>query len=304
MTKRTVKIAESLGLDGVLALAFSLALMALVLLLGGTLHLSPRGLRAPLITLAVGVSACVLCRRPAWRGVQEWWPLALMVGLYMQLGPYTQLCHHGVLDAELLAADVRLLGGSPSELMASLHSPWLTELFALAYASYLVLPLSAAAPVYIPTRNGRMLHRGAFRAVLVAHVLVLGVGYLGYMLVPACGPRIYLPDTAPLHGALGYYEFALHNWTRMQAVVHDAFPSLHTAAATLAIAHAWRHRRLFRPLPWLITPPAVLLIISTMYLRMHYAVDVLAGLLLAAGAAWLAPRLAKLPRPSAAELGG
>jgi len=284
---------EKMGIDGALALGCGVGLTALVLLLGGTPHVALRGLKAPLVALVVGVSACVLCRRPAWRGVQEWWPLALMVALYMQLGPYTQLFHPGVRDAELLAADVRLFGGSPSELMAPLHNPWLTELLALAYASYLILPLAAAAPVYIPTTGGRMRHREAFRAVLTAHVLVLGVGYLGYLLVPARGPRCFLPDAAPLRGALGYYEFALHNWTQMQAVVHDAFPSLHTAAAVLAIVHAWRHRVLFRPLPWLITPPAVLLIISTMYLRMHYAVDVLAGLLLAAAAAWLAPRLAK-----------
>lgn len=288
MTKR---FREAVGVDGLAALLCWVGLMLLVVLLGGRLRLLLPGLKAPLVTLILGTLACVLCRRPAWRGISEWWPLALMVGIYMQLGPYTQLFHHGVRDAELQSADVRLFGGAPSELLARLHNPWLTEIFALAYASYLILPLAAAAPVYIPTRDRRMHHRQSFRAVITAHVLVLGVGYVGYILVPARGPRFFLPDAAPLYGALGYYEFALRNWTRIQAVVHDAFPSLHTAAAVLAIAHAFRHRRLFRPLPWLIVPPSVLLICSTLYLRMHYAVDVLAGLLLALSAAWLAPRL-------------
>jgi membrane-associated phospholipid phosphatase len=84
----------------------------------------------------------------------------------------------------------------------------------------------------------------------------------------------------------------------MQEVTFDAFPSLHTANAALAVVHSVRCRSLFRPLPWLITPPTILLVLSTVYLRMHYAVDVFAGLLLAGVAAWLAPRLTTtLQRP-------
>jgi membrane-associated phospholipid phosphatase len=213
----------------------------------------------------------------------------------MQLDPYTRLVHAQPLDAQLLALDTILFGGTPGEQLTRLRSPWLTEVLALAYSSYFLLPLGAAAPAYIPSvavpTGRRMRYRERFRAILTAHAIALGLGFVGYMLVPALGPRYFLPTPVPLHGAVGYYEWAVAQWNSMQEVACDAFPSLHSANAALAVVHGFQGRRLFRLLPWLITPPSVLLLVSTLYLRMHYAVDVLAGLLLAALAAWLAPRL-------------
>lgn len=285
------RLIAHLGVDGLCAVAALLGILLLGLSFAQRVFVNPRGFGAPIFALALAMLASTLCRRGPWSGVAEWWPFLLMVALYQQLAPYTQLLHQRALDPELLALDQRLFGCAPSERFAVLHHPVLTELFTLAYAGYFVLPLSAALPIYLGTTDGRMRHRERFRAIITAHVLVQAVGFLGYVLVPARGPRYFLPDPVPLHGAIGYYEFALRNWTAMQAVPYDAFPSLHTANAVLAIAHAFRNRPWFRPLPFLITPPSVLLIVSTIYLRMHYAVDVVAGLLLAIGVVWISPRL-------------
>ena len=58
----------------------------------------------------------------------------------------------------------------------------------------------------------------------------------------------------------------------------DAFPSGHTMITVFCLLVAYREsRRLFRA--WL--PIAILLIVSTMYCRFHYVVDVIAGLSLA-----------------------
>jgi membrane-associated phospholipid phosphatase len=48
--------------------------------------------------------------------------------------------------------------------------------------------------------------------------------------------------------------------------------------ATAVLVVAWRR---FRKLFWLLLPVAFLLILSTMYCRYHYLVDVLAGVVLA-----------------------
>ncbi|HWC64673.1 MAG TPA: phosphatase PAP2 family protein, partial [Thermoanaerobaculia bacterium] len=58
----------------------------------------------------------------------------------------------------------------------------------------------------------------------------------------------------------------------------DAFPSGHTMITVFCLLVAWRDtRKLFRA--WL--PIATLLVVSTIYCRFHYVVDVLAGLSLA-----------------------
>lgn len=274
--------------DGLVALGSWLLVLGLALLLGGSLRFTARTLWAPVLAAALGMLCTALCRRPFYRGLGEWWPLIAMIALYMQLDPYTRLWSAQPQDARLVALDVQFLGCVPSEWLARYRRPWLTEVMALAYSSYFLLALGAAAPTYIPTlghgQQAQLRHRQDFRAVLTAHVLALGIGFLGYLLLPARGPRYFLPTAEPLVGTFGYYEWAVAQWNAMQEVACDAFPSLHTAAAVLAIVHSLRYRRLWPPLsflPWLIVPMAVLLVVSTIYLRMHYAVDVVAGLLVA-----------------------
>jgi len=75
----------------------------------------------------------------------------------------------------------------------------------------------------------------------------------------------------------------------------DIFPSLHTAVPTwltcFAVGRARKNRRWW--LPAIVTGFfAANIIVSTMLLRWHYAIDVVAGLFLGCTAGWLAPRIA------------
>jgi membrane-associated phospholipid phosphatase len=67
-----------------------------------------------------------------------------------------------------------------------------------------------------------------------------------------------------------------------------AFPSLHAAVSLVALLYAWRHLRWWF---WVLLPFVAGLWVSTIYLRHHYAVDLLAGWLLAPLARAIAPRL-------------
>jgi membrane-associated phospholipid phosphatase len=58
----------------------------------------------------------------------------------------------------------------------------------------------------------------------------------------------------------------------------DAFPSGHALVTLLSMAWAWRYRLWVR---WVVTILGALLVVSTVYLRYHYVVDVLAGAVLA-----------------------
>lgn len=291
------RIIEVLGIDGFVALSFWVLILGMVVAVGGQLRFNLPVMWEPLLGAAIGMLVCFLCRRPFWHGLAEWGPFVALIALYVQVDPYTRLVHGRALDPELAAMDRFLFGGVPSELLAPFRSPLLTEVMALGYSSYLVLMLTVA-PAYIPTVKDsdglpRMRYRQAFRATQLALVLELGLGFFLYMLVPARGPRYFFPDVSPLHGAFGYYDWAIAGWNAMQVVTDDAFPSLHTATGVISIAFSFRLRRLFRPLPYLTMLPAVVLILSTIYLRMHYVVDVVAGIANGLIAAWLSSVLVK-----------
>ena len=75
---------------------------------------------------------------------------------------------------------------------------------------------------------------------------------------------------------------------RLENTKLDAFPSGHTMITTAVLIVAWRR---FRKLFWFLLPVAILLILSTMYCRYHYLVDVLAGIVLAFATVPLGDRL-------------
>jgi membrane-associated phospholipid phosphatase len=88
----------------------------------------------------------------------------------------------------------------------------------------------------------------------------------------------------------------------------DVFPSLHTAVPVWFALFAWGRARTSGSRAWLagavvLSFFAFNIVCSTIVLRWHYAVDVIAGLSLACFAAWSAPRLQRLETSLRARAG-
>jgi membrane-associated phospholipid phosphatase len=187
------------------------------------------------------------------------------------------------------------LGTNPLEALEPWSHPLLTELMQWAYTSYLLLPVGIVL-LLAWKASGAALSRSLF-----ALVGVMYLSYAGYVLVPAAGPNIH-STLGPLEPVgievLLLYRFTdplpgvwltgpLRTWMfGVELTKKDCFPSGHVAVAVVCWVLA---RRVHRPLAPLFLVLAVGVGLSTVYLRYHYVVDVLAGVLLAwfAVTAWL-----------------
>jgi membrane-associated phospholipid phosphatase len=151
------------------------------------------------------------------------------------------------------------------------------------YFLHLVLPPVLALVLY---RSDRRLFREFLLAILVCGFL----GYVGYALVPAAGPQVAFPERydAPLTGRLYAPVTGLVDAARAP---RDAFPSLHVGLSSVVLYYAWKRGRtaFFVALPFVLGNW-----FSTLYLRFHYMVDVIAGWLVAAAAIALVGRLLRL----------
>ena len=106
-------------------------------------------------------------------------------------------------------------------------------------------------------------------------------GFAGYFLLPAAGPAFtVLPDA----GAQGFIAPHVIAIVKDGVTGMDVFPSLHTALPLFITAFLWRDGRRLAAL--LLAPVSLGIVVSTVFLRYHYGVDVLAGMLLAAAMAW------------------
>jgi len=99
-------------------------------------------------------------------------------------------------DARLAAWDYAIWGANPTVWLERIQTPLVTELIQITYS--LFVPMFLAVAVIFWIRNRRY----EFRSY--AFVLALGflVSYVGYVCVPARGPRFYLDglQTQPLAG--------------------------------------------------------------------------------------------------------
>ena len=235
------------------------------------------------------------------RIIAAFFPLVPILGIYDSLRFIPEL-NPGDRDDLLISVDRAVLGGDPSVWLERIGTPWLTDLLQVAYLAYYVLPLVLLGTLYCrppcsakeagPTReDGR-----AFDLCVVALLLSHYFAFTGYMAIPALGPRFALAPMyrTDLTGLLAA-EPIRHFLDGLEGIKRDAFPSGHVSAALISLHYMFR----FTPrLAWCALPAVLLMIFATLYLRYHYAADVLAGGMLAALCVLLAPRLLRLERPT------
>ncbi len=101
---------------------------------------------------------------------------------------------------------------------------------------------------------------------------IFALGWLGYAFVPAIGPMAAFPELYPADFAEGtLFITRLINWTvRTGSSQWDVFPSLHVLITLALLNFDYRNCRIRF---WLFLIPGTGTIVSTVYLRYHYAID-------------------------------
>jgi membrane-associated phospholipid phosphatase len=198
------------------------------------------------------------------RVIRDWLPFALFLSFYETLGSTIFSAPARERDAALLRIDRILFGETPSVAMQYWTTPALTELLGLCYFAHLVLPPLAAFFWY--RRD-----LATFRQLLLSIFLCGAIGGICYVLVPAVGPALAYPDLypIPLHGSRAMEAVAMMDTARAP---HDVFPSLHVAISAIVLWFAWRYRGWMF---WVFLPIVIGNWIATIYLRFHYAIDVI-----------------------------
>lgn len=211
--------------------------------------------------------------RPFWDIIRDWFPFLIILLMYYSLwGDATLLLVTADRDPALMALDQRLFGFQASLALQRIVSPAMTSWMTFAYFFHIInIPLVACF-VY----NWR--DRARFREMMSGIMVVTFLGLMGYLLVPAIGPMYTLRHqyTVPLHQALWLMNREM-DFMDFARIHRDVFPSMHVALSFVVWRYAYRNsKRLF----WFLSPLILSLWFSTLYLRYHYLIDVVAGLIL------------------------
>jgi membrane-associated phospholipid phosphatase len=269
-----------------LTLLFLIGLILLVLFFRNQIPLW----RSLLWRYALGAGVLLVLKRCSDREVMgrvgkfinDFSPILYIILIYQSLGDLTHYLHPDI-DPQLIRIDFLLFGVNPTVWMERWIVPWLTGVLSVAYLSYFFLPARLVHTLYLKDS------RRDFD--LAVFVLLLGwyLSFIGYILFPAIGPRYTLAhlQSVPLNGNV-IADLVSHLINLVENNKRDCMPSGHTTIALLVLFLSYRYARL---LFYLFCPIVGALILSTVYLRYHYVIDIFAGAALAAGCCIIGPRL-------------
>jgi len=196
-------------------------------------------------------------------------PIFFILAIFELLGGITPYVRPDI-DNLLIKVDMVLFGVHPTVWIEDFFIPWVADILALAYISYYFIPLILMLILYF---RGR-----ADEFFLTASTLLLGyyICYIAYILMPAVGPRFTLASMQqfPLNGGI-ITNTIVDILNALEGNKRDCFPSGHTQIVLVSLWFAFKYRR---PLFWIYLPVIIALIISTVYLRYHYVIDLIAGI--------------------------
>ena len=254
-----------------------LAFIAFMALVAVSVHPEPLHFLVLLGIMAGAFVAVALWDRHSDLGrvAHAFLPLPIVVTIFNVAGPLIGVLNPLRFDATMAAVDVSWFGPLVPAWRNLLGRPnWLTDAASLAYVSYYFIPFGMCIALWVQRRWRD------FDDLGFALITTLLLTYVGYFLVPTTGPRVPHELELQVLGG-GTFSARVRDFLRAAEVNQlDAFPSGHTALSLVYLGYGWRLFPSWKVrLP--VTVSVVGIIFATVYLSLHYAIDLVAGAILA-----------------------
>ncbi|HJS73754.1 MAG TPA: phosphatase PAP2 family protein [Vicinamibacteria bacterium] len=204
--------------------------------------------------------------------LRSWYPAILFPVLYKEVEVLAAAFGNWDLTSGVKKIEEWLFGGQPSLLLSEAF-PFvpLSELLHFCYLSYVLwFPLVGGYWYFTGERS-------RFHELLFLLAVTYTASYLFYILFPVDSPFYLEPPLGPpLPGH--FFHDLVHFVSSRGGARGGAFPSSHVSVSTVILLTALKYERKWAAF---LVPMYLGLVLSTVYGRFHYALDVLAGWALA-----------------------
>jgi len=212
-----------------------------------------------------------------------WYPVIMILVCFKEIYLIMMYSTGGVLyDDILIQLDRTILSTDPTVFLSHFANPVLTEVMQIIYSAFYLMPVIIGVQLYTEKRYN------AFKYAMFVVFLGFYISFIGYLVVPAIGPRFTLHDflalntempglflTQLLRDIINIGESIPPGVTNpTEYAQRDAFPSGHTIMIIIItyLAYKFESRKFYLYLIY-----CILMIISTVYLRYHYVIDLIAA---------------------------
>ncbi len=219
-----------------------------------------------------------------WHQLHYWYLVPLIFVFFKELYLMVDPIRGVIYDDILIAIDRFILGVDPTVELYKISNPYLTELLQIVYATFFFLPVILGLEFILSNRVNDL----DYSAFIIVYGFILS--FIGYLLVPAIGPRFTLHDFASnnlempgvfitdfLREIVNSGESIPSGTLNPEKIVQrDVFPSGHTQMTLLVMFLSFKFNSRVK---YFFLINGTLLIFATVYLRYHYIIDLIGGAL-------------------------
>jgi membrane-associated phospholipid phosphatase len=219
-----------------------------------------------------------------WKQLHIWYLVPFVFIAYKELYFMIAPIQGQIYDYALIIIDRLIFRADPTVELFKIANPYLTELLQIVYGTFFFLPVILGFDLIRQNKTEEFNY--------AAFIIVYGfcLSFIGYIFVPAIGPRFTLHNyetnniempgvliTNILREIVNSGE-SIPSGTLYPALLvqRDAFPSGHTEMTLLVMFLSVKYKSRFK---WFFIPNGLLLIFATVYLRYHYVTDLIGGLI-------------------------
>jgi hypothetical protein len=281
------KLISYLAPVDVVSIIFMLFLIGLNLIFIGRVQVWPVIIAIDLLVICIIFLLAYLAETKKTKlliGLHRFYSYPFVLFVFKEIYLMVQPIHPMDYDWLLISIDHWLFGINPTQWAAQFAHPVLTEMFQIAYFSYYILFLMLGIELF----RRSSIDEFDTAAFLVVYGFYLS--YLGYFLLPAVGPRFTLHNFYALDRELPglFFTTPMRNFINagesissdipnaIRIVQRDVFPSGHTQLTLIVVYLGHFYHLKTR---WIMTLLGTLLLCATIYLRYHYVIDLLGGVL-------------------------
>lgn len=226
-----------------------------------------------------------------WKQFHFWYPVPLIFIFFKELYGMIDPIRGIIYDDILILIDRFIFRFDPTIELYRISNPYLTELLQIVYGTFFFLPVILGIELIRQKKSEEF----NFSAFIIVYGFILS--FIGYILVPAIGPRFTLHNFGTTNSELpglfitNFLREIVNSGESIPSgtinpallVQRDAFPSGHTQMTLLVM---FLSVKFGSKLKWFFIINGTLLILATVYLRYHYVVDLIGGLLFAILTLW------------------
>lgn len=217
--------------------------------------------------------------------IRESYPIILSGYFYSETVFYNKLFFSN-LDPYLEKLEFWIFGFQPStEFSAYFSHKLMAELMYFGYFSFYLLILGFV--LYFFFKRKEFFLEAIFKLSTSLYIF-----YLIFSIFPSAGPQFYFSAPQNLLPDAYIFDEIMHFIQKTAEQPTGAFPSSHVGISLIFLILSRKKAPLFYKMA---LPFVLFLILSTVYIKAHYAIDVLGGLLIAPFVLYLSDFLYQLP---------